>query len=199
MMNALLVADYHEYKIDEKKLREVIGGKSVDLIISCGDVPYDTLRKLKERFYDAPMYAVHGNHCPSAPFPEPIVDLHLNVVKKGTLLISGFEGTLRYKESGNYLYNDIDVEQLMGRMPPVDVMISHAPPRGIHDGEDFAHIGFEYFRNYIDEKKPRFWIHGHSHIKNAVTPINDTFVVSVYGFKFVRLETALPEPKAYEI
>jgi hypothetical protein len=70
------------------------GGKSVELIISCGDVPYDTLKKLKERFYDAPIYAVHGNHCPSAAFPHPIVGLHLNVVKKGALLISGFEGIL---------------------------------------------------------------------------------------------------------
>ena len=56
-MNTLLIADYHEYKINDKKfkkLREVVGSRTIDLIISCGDVPYDTLRELKERFYYAP-------------------------------------------------------------------------------------------------------------------------------------------------
>jgi hypothetical protein len=197
MLNALLVADFHEYKIRDDRLRAAVEGRSVDLIISCGDVPYATLEQFKERFPGVAIYGVHGNHCPGTPLPDGIVDLHGTVVKKGLLTFSGFEGALRYKDAGHYLYDDPDVEHLLRRLPPVDVMVSHAPPRGIHDGQDFAHMGFEAFRQYIDQKIPRYWIHGHAHQKDRVTPIGETFVISVYGFKFVRLELAPPEPETY--
>jgi len=198
-MNALLVSDHHEFKIDERRLSDTVRGRSVDLVISCGDVPYKVLEELSRRFHSAKLYAVHGNHCPATPFPEPVIDLHRTIVQHGLLWFSGFEGTPQYKDTGHHLYDDLEVECVMATFPAVDVMVSHAPPRGIHDGEDFAHIGFEAFRKFIDQRKPRYWIHGHSHFKNRVTPLDETFVISVFGFKFVQLEPAPTDPVTYEV
>ena len=130
---------------------------------------------------------------------ERSVDLHRKVVQHGLPWFSGFEGTPRYKEMGHHSYDDLEVECLIARIPAVDVMVSHAPPRRIHDGEDFAHIGFEAFRKYIDHKKPRYWMHGHSHFKDRVTPLGETYVISVFGFKFVQLEPAPADPVTYEV
>jgi hypothetical protein len=41
----------------------------------------------------------------------------------------------------------------------LDVLITHAPPEGIHDGSG-AHAGFRAFRWLIDRFPPRYLIHG---------------------------------------
>ena len=46
----------------------------------------------------------------------------------------------------------------------VDILLTHAPPRGYGDAEDFAHRGFEAFFPFLDRFKPRYLIHGHVHM-----------------------------------
>ena len=46
----------------------------------------------------------------------------------------------------------------------VDIVVTHAPPRGVGDAEDRAHLGFESFLELIDEYKPRYLLHGHIHM-----------------------------------
>ena len=46
----------------------------------------------------------------------------------------------------------------------VDIVVTHAPPRGIGDMEDVAHQGFECFVKLIDEFQPAFFLHGHTHL-----------------------------------
>ena len=47
----------------------------------------------------------------------------------------------------------------------VDIVIAHAPPKGIGDLEDPAHTGFEAFVELIDEYKPALFLHGHTHLR----------------------------------
>ena len=50
------------------------------------------------------------------------------------------------------------------RMGGVDVLLTHAPARGLNDGDDLPHRGFECFNAFLDEWKPRWFIHGHIHL-----------------------------------
>ena len=51
------------------------------------------------------------------------------------------------------------------------VVVTHAPPEGVGDGEDVAHRGFRALLKLLDKYKPRYLLHGHTHINyshNAV-------------------------------
>jgi Icc-related predicted phosphoesterase len=66
----------------------------------------------------------------------------------------------------------------------VDVLVTHAPPRGIGDGEDRCHTGFRVFLWFIRWFKPRYVLHGHMHLIDAnaqrITRIGETEVINVY-------------------
>jgi Icc-related predicted phosphoesterase len=73
----------------------------------------------------------------------------------------------------------------------LDVLITHAPPRGIHDGEDLPHRGFESFRWLMDRFRPRYLLHGHKHVyrpEPTRTRYGSTVVVNVYPFTVIELE-----------
>ena len=44
-------------------------------------------------------------------------------------------------------------------------MITHAPPRGLGDREDPAHMGFEALLALIDRWHPSYLLHGHVHLR----------------------------------
>lgn len=50
----------------------------------------------------------------------------------------------------------------------------HSPAKGLHDGEDTCHTGFDVFNRLIEQYKPRYFVHGHVHMS--------------YGRQFVRLD-----------
>ena len=65
----------------------------------------------------------------------------------------------------------------------LDILIAHAPPRGIHDGVDLAHRGFDAFLKLMDHWRPRYLLHGHKHIyqpQAARTSYRSTTVINVY-------------------
>ena len=71
---------------------------------------------------------------------------------------------------GPYQYNEKQMKTHIRRLRPalwwrkgVDVVVTHAPPRGIHDGDDLCHQGFACFRWLIDKYRPRLFLHGHIH------------------------------------
>ena len=46
----------------------------------------------------------------------------------------------------------------------LDILITHAPPRGIHDKEDTCHTGFKAFLWFMRCFKPAYLLHGHVHL-----------------------------------
>jgi hypothetical protein len=81
-------------------------------------------------------------------------------------------------------------EQRYGR--GVDVVVTHAAPLGIHDGEDLCHHGFEAFVGLMRRYRPRLLVHGHVHPSYGwdVEPrrFEATEVRSVYGYEILRIE-----------
>jgi Icc-related predicted phosphoesterase len=125
--------------------------------------------------------AVKGNHDLPSAFAPPIEDLHLQVVTlPNGLRIGGFNGSWRYKPRGNFLYSQDEAAVLTGQLPPVDILVSHNSPQGVHERDGDTHQGFVALSDYIRRHKPRLVIHGHQHVSRE-TVVGGTRVVGVFG------------------
>jgi uncharacterized protein len=197
-MKILSVADY----VVKDLLEPAGGGPAIDgieLILSCGDLPPEYLSALRHR-YDVPLLYVLGNHDLRYTTSPPRGCLHIDrkIVHAGTTRILGFSGSRWY--NGNI--NQYSEEQMAGfvkklrfalwRGRGVDLVVTHAPPRFIHDAEDRCHRGFRIFRHFIDKYSPRYFIHGHIHTlfassEERITRVNSTFVVNCYGYHVLQI------------
>ena len=57
------------------------------------------------------------------------------------------------------------LKQAIRMMGGVDIVISHTPPKGVGDMDDQFHRGFESFLEVIDTYHPKYWLHGHIHLR----------------------------------
>jgi Icc-related predicted phosphoesterase len=171
--NVLVVADY-----PKPRFEETVRSK-IDFVLSLGDVDRPVLEEI-HLLFKKPIFAVKGNHDPAKPFPDYVTDVHLRYVQHRNWLIGGFGGVPSYKGSGAYEWDDMAAAERLSKLPYVDIFICHAPLLGITDKEDFAHLGSEAIRWYIDTRQPKFVYHGHVHEKMGAM-VGRTAVVSVYG------------------
>ncbi len=192
-MNILCVADV----VSKNLLEAVKGGPAVDgveMVFACGDLPPEFLTALRHRF-DAPLYYVLGNHDlrhANTP-PQGCRHIHRQLLKSGGLRLLGLGGSRWY--NGNV--NQFTEQQMsrfinllrfrLWRLGGVDVVISHAPPRFIHDAEDPCHRGFRAFRRLIDRYQPKYFLHGHIHAlftddDDRRSTIDGTTIINCYGY-----------------
>jgi len=95
--------------------------------------------------------------------------------KQGNLLVAGLGGSIRYNQ-GEHQFTEFQMMLRVIRMAPrlwwnrlvhgrfLDILLTHAPPRGIHDREDKPHWGFKAFLTFMKWFKPRYLVHGHIHL-----------------------------------
>ena len=172
----------------------------VELVLSCGDLPPEYLSSIRERM-NAPLYYVRGNHdlrYRSAP-PLGCVDIHQRRISVGGLRIMGLEGS-RWYNGGPIQYRESQMRYMIWRMLPglwlsggVDLIVTHAPPRHIHDAEDRCHRGFKSYLKLIARFKPRYFIHGHIHAHfsdpaQRQTRIGRTRVINTFGYNILEIE-----------
>lgn len=190
-MKILLVSDIVAHELTDQF--DPASYEGVDLAISCGDLPPEYLASIRERL-NVPLYYVRGNHdirYRSTP-PMGCVDIHGRWIRVGGLRIMGLEGS-RWYNGGPIQYRDSQMNRIIWRMTPllwfkggVDLVVTHAPPRHIHDAEDRCHRGFKSYSKLINRFKPRFFIHGHIHTRfendaQRVTRVGRTDVVNAVG------------------
>jgi hypothetical protein len=207
-MRLLTVSDRVEPVLYGPYIRERVG--KIDLILSCGDVPYYYLEYIVGRL-DAPLYFVHGNH---DKVVEPASDgvpaafdwaenLHTRTCNCQGLLLAGFEGCRAYHPGAPFHYSERDVRlqaMLLGRHllmnrirygRYLDVLITHAPPRGIHDGHDLPHQGFEGYLAFLRRYRPLLMIHGHKHVYNrnetTESDYEGTRIMNTDGYRVIEL------------
>lgn len=183
-----------------------------DLLLSCGDLPPYYLDYLVSTL-NVPLYAVHGNH--DAPSPLEGAQGYARcgahwiggrtVRTPDGLLLAGFDGSLRYN-NGAYQSSQAEMHAAVRSLVPrlmlnrvrygryLDVLVTHAPPRGIHDQPDRCHTGFDAFNWLIDRFRPRYHLHGHVHLYDrrttTVTRAGSTDVINVYPFRELDLSLA---------
>ena len=142
----------------------------VDLILSCGDLKQEYLEFLVT-MAGKPLMYVHGNHDKGyVSFPPGGCDcLEDDLVVFQGLRIAGLGGCARYNP-GPFQYTEKEMENRVGKLEKkirkaggLDILITHAPPRGLGDAPDNAHRGFEAFLPLMDRYHPRYLVHGHVH------------------------------------
>jgi Icc-related predicted phosphoesterase len=166
----------------------------VQLILSCGDLPPDYLSALS-RAFSAPLYYVKGNHDIryGSYQPRNCIDIHARIASIADLAILGLEGSHWY--NGRPLqYTDAQMRQTvrflrrrLRRQRRLDIVVTHAPPRHIHDRAEPCHRGFQVYRRLIDRYQPRFFLHGHihrrfSHPSERITRVGRTQVINCSGY-----------------
>lgn len=166
--------------------------KEYDLILSCGDLNADYLSFLVT-VSRCPLLYVHGNHDASyEEFPPEGCDcIDDKLVVYNGLRILGLGGCRRYRR-GAHQYTEQEMRRRIRRLRfqlwrrgGVDIVVTHAPPKGIGDGEDPAHWGFQALRDLLDKYHPMYLFHGHvhlgySHDSQRVREHNGTQVVNAF-------------------
>lgn len=116
-------------------------------------------------------------------------------LKKHDLLIAGLGGSMKYNEGPNQ-FTEFGMFRIMLTMMPrlflnklihgryLDILLTHASPRAIHDKQDRCHRGFKIFLWFMRVFKPEYLIHGHIHIYDQrtikKTRYMDTIVLNAY-------------------
>lgn len=166
--------------------------KEYDLILSSGDLKADYLSFLVT-MGRAPVLYVHGNHDTSYKRnpPEGCDCIDDRIVVYNGIRILGLGGCLRY-HPGDHQYTERDMRRRIAklrfalwRLGGVDIVVTHAPPKGIGDAEDTAHQGFQALRDLLDKYHPVYLLHGHIHMNYGYNnqrehEYNGTKVVNTY-------------------
>jgi hypothetical protein len=206
-INILAVSDHVEALVYSNQVRERFA--QVDLVLSCGDLPPSYLEFIVSAL-NVPLYGVRGNHdhgrafntIPHGSLGPGTIDIHAQAVETRGLLLAGLEGSLDYN-GGPHQYSETGMRLQIARLVPqlvlnklrygryLDVLITHAPPQGIHDQPDRCHQGFESLRRFLQRFRPRYHLHGHIHLYDRQTvtrtQFEDTTVLNAYGFREVRV------------
>ncbi|MBU0704842.1 MAG: metallophosphoesterase [Chloroflexi bacterium] len=204
-MKILAVSDRVVETIYSSRIRERFS--DVDMVLSCGDLPYSYLEYIVSML-NVPCFFVHGNH----DHPEYLADgrtltkpggwfnLDERNIKIKNVLLGGLEGSMRYKPGAPFQYTEnemaykawrLGLTMLMNRVLHgryLDILITHAPPFGIHDGEDWPHRGFKALLRLMARFRPRYLLHGHKHIYGPEcrqTRYMDTEIINVYPYHVI--------------
>jgi len=206
----LAVSDRVVNSIYSPCIRERFG--DVDMVLACGDLPYSYLEYIVSML-NVPCLFVHGNH-DHPEFTENGRTLHkpggwINVYQRTVfvkgILVGGLEGSIRYKPRAPFQYTEREMVYKVWRMTPalvmnrvfygryLDILITHSPPFGIHDGRDLPHRGFRALLGLMARFKPRYLLHGHKHIYGvecSKTRHVDTEVINVYPSRVIEWQLA---------
>ena len=164
-----------------------------DLVLAAGDLPWDYLEFLtavldrplvfvpgnhdpavsQGRLHRSGQFLHAGMPC-EPPRPAGCVNADGTVVDVAGLRIAGLGGCVRYRPGPNqYSQREFHrraarlqrrVGRLQRRLPgPVDVLLTHAPPRGLGDGDDRPHVGVDALHGVLERLRPTWHLHGHIH------------------------------------
>ncbi len=168
-MRILAIADEPSRRLWGDLCREALSG--VDLILSAGDLSAKYLSFLT-CFTNAPIVYVHGNHDDryAVEPPEGCLCADGKIVLVKGVRILGLGGSIRYRPDGVNMYSEKEmvsrISSLRRRIRAAggfDVLLTHAPIRGLGDQEDLPHRGFECFGPLLDAWHPAVMVHGHVH------------------------------------
>lgn len=165
-MKLLLISDTADPALWDNYAPGRLAG--IDAIISCGDLPPDYLTFLVT-MGNVPLFYVPGNHdtiYPKHP-PEGCECIDGQVADFRGYRILGLGGCMRYNQ-GLFQYTEREMHRRIARLRPrlrggIDLLVTHAPARGLGDMDDLCHTGFVCFRELLDRYQPLYHCYGHVH------------------------------------
>lgn len=164
----------------------------VDLILSAGDLPATYLSFLVT-FAHCPVLYVRGNHDDryAQQPPEGCVCVEDTIYKYNGIRILGLGGSMRYRPGMNQ-YTDAQMNRRVRKLRwkimlsgGFDILLTHAPGKGLGDQEDLPHHGFEAFPKLLEKYRPKYMVHGHVHMNYGYNlpremMVGETCVVNAY-------------------
>jgi hypothetical protein len=194
-----------------------------DLVLAAGDLPWDYLDFLASatnrpvvfvpgnhdpavsgvRAHRSGQFLRAGMPC-DPPRPAGCRNADGIVVDAGGLRIAGLGGCVRYRPGpnqytqGEYHRRAARLLRRAGRLQrrspgPVDVLLTHAPPRGLGDGDDRPHVGVDALHDVLERLTPRWHLHGHIHPYGFPRPdrhVGGTTLRNVIPYRVVEIEPA---------
>ena len=172
-----------------------------DLILSCGDLKREYLEFLVTMAH-CPLVYVRGNHdegYTETP-PEGCECADGELLEIGGLRILGLGGAYEYRKGEN-MYSERKMKRRIRKLRRklrkrggFDILLTHAPARGLGDLDTLPHRGFECFLELLEEYRPRYHVHGHVHLNyghgiSRVMQHGETTVINAcghYAFDFER-------------
>jgi Icc-related predicted phosphoesterase len=188
--------------------------QDVDLVLSAGDLPLDYLDFIVSSL-NCSLLFVYGNHHLEkyASYTDKkkspggtdggITHVGSRVHRERDLLVAGLGGSMAYNKGGNQYTERQMLLEIWKLFPSllfnkifrgrwIDILLTHAAPRGIHDKEDPCHKGFKCFLWFMRFFKPRYLIHGHIHLYDLselrATQYGDTLVINAYSQYVINTE-----------
>ncbi|MDR1904023.1 MAG: metallophosphoesterase [Treponema sp.] len=194
--------------------------KDIDIILSAGDLPMDYHDFIVSSL-NKPLFFVFGNHnlehyqfhCKGvepyftdenwSKMASGAVHLGSRIKWEKGLIIAGLGGSMHYNRGDNQFSDFAMYLECLKLIPAMlfnrifrgrylDILLTHAPPKGIHDKADKCHQGFKAFLWFMHIFKPRYLIHGHIHLYDLadirVTRYENTLVINAYSHFIVETE-----------
>jgi predicted phosphodiesterase len=216
MVRVLVIADEEAPNLRVQVLRDL----SPDLVLAAGDLPWHYIEYVASSV-DAPVVFVPGNHDPEilrarkgrngtytsdglpcdGPRPHGAINADERIVEAAGLRIAGLGGCVRYKLGPHqYTQSQYDgrARRLLRRAKrtgPVDVLLTHAPPLGLGDGEDKPHEGIEALHAVIARLEPTWHLHGHVHPYGQKMPdrhLGSTTIRNVIPWRMIDIDPRSP-------
>jgi hypothetical protein len=222
-MKILCIADQIDPLVYTTTIRDRFG--DVDMILCAGDLPMDYLDFIISSL-NKPLLFVFGNHnLDVLPYyiggysgagyiddrgfqGSGAIHVGSRVVRQEGLIVAGLGGSMRYNRGKNQFTEFQMMKEIIKLIPAlvfnrifrgrfVDILLTHASPKGIHDKEDRCHWGFNAFLWFMRTFKPKYLIHGHIHLYSLsdvrVSPYGDTQVINAYSHYII--DTAADSPE----
>ena len=211
-MKILCVSDQIDPLIYTNSIRERFA--DVEMVLSAGDLPMEYLDFIVSSL-NKPAFFVFGNHhlkeytqfrekndsanadkIDEMYYGSGATHLGTKVKREDGLIIAGLGGCMRYNREKNQ-YTEFQMKMEILKIMPaliinkifrgryLDILLTHASPRGIHDREDRCHLGFSSFLWFMRAFKPKYLVHGHIHLYDLsevrTTKYGNTTVINAYG------------------
>jgi Icc-related predicted phosphoesterase len=211
MVTVLAVSDEVSDALHHPQVRRL----RPDLVVGTGDLPWDYLEFLASAL-DVLVVFVPGNHDPDVvartsgwravltgdgmpqadPRPLGCTSADGVVVEAAGLRIAGLGGSIRYR-SGPNQYTQRQLARRARRLvrrvgdEPVDLLLTHSPPRGLGDEDDPPHVGFDALHDVLASLQPTWHLHGHVHPYGLAKPdrhVGRTTLRNVIPWQVVEVE-----------
>jgi len=178
------------------------------LILAAGDLRSDYLTFIVT-LSNKPLVYVPGNHDGRYDVkpPEGCICCDDDVVTVKGIRIMGLGGSAYYN-GGKHQYTEKDMERRIGKLRGkvakaggVDIILTHAAPRGLGDDSDYCHRGFDAFLPLMERLKPVYLVHGHVHLNygqrvERLHYFQNTTIINAYQKYEIEVDVPMKETKA---
>jgi Calcineurin-like phosphoesterase len=209
-------------EVDDALAADPAAVRGARLILACGDLPFDYLDTLMNVLdvplvfvpgnHDPDVSGYRSSRAgmivraglpAQPPWPDGAINADGRVVDAAGLRVAGLGGCRRYREGPNQYTDGQQARRARalrlrawwcrrrdGRR--VDVLLTHAPPRGFGDEDDPAHRGFRALPGLVAALQPAALLHGHVHpygvSRHGQSRLGNTGVYNVTGWHLLEIE-----------